>query len=63
MPCERGGRGTERSRHIAFAPRAGRRCRQADEGLVRRFLSRRLARQCPKTPSCSSSVEYCSRSS
>ncbi|RWX09013.1 hypothetical protein EHI42_27880 [Rhizobium hidalgonense] len=25
-------RGSERVRHIPFAPRAGRRCRQADEG-------------------------------
>ncbi|RUM06741.1 hypothetical protein EFR84_11075 [Rhizobium chutanense] len=33
MPCERW-RGTERSRHGPFAPRAGRRCRQADEGLI-----------------------------
>ncbi|NKM02769.1 hypothetical protein GFM29_02710 [Rhizobium leguminosarum bv. viciae] len=28
----RGGWGTERLRHIPFAPQAGRRCRQADEG-------------------------------
>ncbi|TBF33853.1 hypothetical protein ELG88_00760 [Rhizobium leguminosarum] len=28
----RAGRGTERSRHIPFAPRAGRRWRQPDEG-------------------------------
>ncbi|NKM48662.1 hypothetical protein GFL91_27600 [Rhizobium leguminosarum bv. viciae] len=26
--------GRERSRHIPFAPQAGRRCRQADEGLA-----------------------------
>ncbi|RFB82308.1 hypothetical protein B5K08_31925 [Rhizobium leguminosarum bv. trifolii] len=26
--------GTERVRHITFSPRAGRRCRQADEGLT-----------------------------
>ncbi|RUL99046.1 hypothetical protein EFR84_27580 [Rhizobium chutanense] len=28
--------GTERPRHIPFAPRAGRRCRQADEGQTTR---------------------------
>ncbi|RFB98324.1 hypothetical protein B5K11_04210 [Rhizobium leguminosarum bv. trifolii] len=27
-------RGRKRLRHIPFAPRAGRRCRQADEGLA-----------------------------
>ncbi|TCA31544.1 hypothetical protein E0H66_23850 [Rhizobium leguminosarum bv. viciae] len=32
MPCETW-RGTERSRHGPFAPPAGIRCRQADEGL------------------------------
>ncbi|RUM02089.1 hypothetical protein EFR84_21415 [Rhizobium chutanense] len=30
----RGRRGTERARHVPFAPRAGRRWRQPDEGLV-----------------------------
>ncbi|RWY77920.1 hypothetical protein EHI48_12195 [Rhizobium sp. WSM1325] len=32
--------GTERVRHIPFAPRAGRRCRQADEGRVYRRSER-----------------------
>ncbi|TBY44783.1 hypothetical protein E0H54_23285 [Rhizobium leguminosarum bv. viciae] len=33
MPCKSLW-GTERSRHIPFAPFTGRRCRQADEGLL-----------------------------
>ncbi|NEI52560.1 hypothetical protein GR217_33630 [Rhizobium leguminosarum] len=31
MPSESGW-GMERARHVPFAPQAGRRCRQADEG-------------------------------
>ncbi|RWY64496.1 hypothetical protein EHI48_35605 [Rhizobium sp. WSM1325] len=34
------GRGTERSRHIPFAPQAGRRWRQPDEGKPRSLNSR-----------------------
>ncbi|TAX29041.1 hypothetical protein ELI04_04360 [Rhizobium leguminosarum] len=37
-------------RHIPFSPRAGRRCRQADEGHA---THRELAKRAPKRPSTS----------
>ncbi|PDV88690.1 hypothetical protein CO652_08885 [Rhizobium sp. H4] len=46
-------RGTERARHVPFAPQAGRRCRQADEGARRRRVWQKRAANLrhPRPPS------------